>query len=768
MKNSVLSVAVHSALAAMFAMPVMAYAADAAEAEAAALRHPTSFIEIGAAYVSDSSAKFGEYNGLNDSGGYLIGNFDVYGGDAYAGGDGTTRWSVTGSDIGTTSRELGAKVESQGNWNLSIGYDQLRHNITDTYQTPQQGSMGGNTFTLPADFGTIVANPYPSANQLTPTQLDAFQTKDVSSTRKNTSFGAGYHFSPQLSVQFDYNHLDQSGAKLIGGAALGQAVNGGTGTWRAEAVAILMNPTNYTTDTFNLGLNWVGDKGFLNAAYFGSLFKDGYDQLSWENPMLNNAASSAPPGVYQTNTLSTAPDNELHQLLLTGGYAFSPTTKLSGGFSYGWNTQDNNFLTGLPEIVYAPRSNLDGEVITTHADLMLTNQTTKDLKLTAAFKYNERDNKSPSNIYQYYAINNMNTVDYAANAPYSYEKTEFGLAGDYRLDKRQSIRLAYDYENIDRSCKEYALDANCLIAKSNTDNKVGIQYKLKANNDVNFTAGYSYSDRTGDYDFNAVTPLGGLDTPTPDDVNSQNFPGFIAYIYAPRKQNLLKAGVNWQANENLGLSADARYASDDYSQNLGVEEVKTTGINLDATYIYSANTSFSAYYSWQNSKRDMRIGASGNGAVNTAPSYDLLVAPTNIWTNKLNEDSNAVGINSKHRLMDGKLELAGDLMYSLDTSGYSTQVPYNYPACAATTSLTCGDVPDIRNRLISFKLTGLYTLDKSSRISAGYLYQNLNSEDYFYNTYQYGYTPLRVMPTNQQSGSYHVNVFALSYVYNFQ
>ena len=66
--------------------------------------------------------------------------------------------------------------------------------------------------------------------------------------------------------------------------------------------------------------------------------------------MLNNATSTAAPGIYQTGTLSTAPDNQLHQLNLAGGYSFTSATKLVGGLSYGRNTQNESFLTGMPEI----------------------------------------------------------------------------------------------------------------------------------------------------------------------------------------------------------------------------------------------------------------------------------------------------------------------------------------------------------------------------------------------------------------------------------
>lgn len=767
MKISILALAVQGALVAMVALPLVAHAADAAVDEAEALKHPINFVEIGAMNVIHDSAKFGEYNGLDESGVYAVGNFDVRGGNAYDEGDGTMRWQIKGIDLGTTSRSLDGRVSNQGLWDLNISYDELRHNISDTYQTPQQGRMGGNNFTFPADFGAFDGQSNPSARVLNATQLGAFDTKDVHTDRKNTSFGASYSFSPQISLQFDYNHLDQSGAKLIGIAALG-GVAATTGTWRAEAVNIIMNPTNYTTDTFNLALNWVGDKGHLTGGYYGSIFRDDYNSLSAQNAMLSTGSTAA-AGLYQTNMLSTAPDNSLHQFNLTGGYAFSPATKLAGGFSYGRNTQDNSFLSGRPEIVLAPRSNLDGKVITTHADLKLTNQTTKDLVLSAGLKYNERDNSSPSDLYQFKAINSVITAtDAAANAPYSNRKVQVELAGDYRLSKGQNVRLAYEHEYIKRWCDDYAISgANCLVNPSNDEDKLGISYRLKAREDVSFNAGYTYAKRDADFEGNAITPLAGLDTLTPDDVNALNYPGFIAHPYAKRDQHLVKAGVNWQATEKLDLGLSGRYAYDDYHATLGVQNGHTAGINLDATYAYTENGSVSAYASWQNSERKFKSGAAGLGADNEASSYALLVAPTNIWSNRLEDDSNAIGVNAMHKgLMGGKLEIIGDLSYSLDKSKYSTKVPFQ-PTCGTPALLTCGSTPDIKNELITLKLTGNYQVNKYGKIALGYIYQRLDSNDYYYNGYQYGFTPNRVMPTNEHEPDYSVSVATVTYIYTF-
>ena len=77
-------------------------------------------------------------------------------------------------------------------------------------------------------------------------------------------------------------------------------------------------------------------------------------------------------------------------------------------------------------------------------------------------------------------------------------------------------------------------------------------------------------------------------------------------------------------------------------------------------------------------------------------------------------------------------------------------------------------MPDIKGDLVTLKLTGAYALDKSSKIAVGYIYQKLKSDDYFYNWYQYGYTGLRGMPTNQQAPNHSVSLVAASYIYSFK
>jgi len=783
MKISLLALAVQSAL---FAMP--AYADDQ---EVAALIKPTNFVELGIENTSASSAKFGEYNGLNKVGGKAVGNFSVVGGDGYADGNGTKRWSVTGSDLGTTSRTLGATMSDQGQWNLGIAYDELRHNLWDTYQTPYQGEMGGNAFTMPTGFGAVTI---PATAPTTPTGTDnltnaqkaALNPMDVYSSRQNATLSAGFILNPQLDVKFDFNRLTQSGAKLMSVAAMGL---GTVSNALGEVISVLPNPTNYQTDTVNLALNWKGDKTHLTTSYMGSFFKNGYDRLTFQT-FETNAAS-----VNQTQTMSTAPSNTVHQLNLTGGYEIASKTKLIGGVSYSRNTQNDAFAyDALAMVSPSPAASLNGEVINTHADLKLIDQSIKDLALLAAMKYDERNNRTASNLYYFYAVDGKNPGNFP-NTPYSNRKTQFELAGDYRLSADQHIKLAYNREDVKRWCDQYAVSTgiaagalgyypagtNCVVATASKDDKLSAAYKLNANENMNLSVAYSFSNRITDSDPNAITARigknGNADLATGTQImgiNAGDFRGFYPFFNASRKEQMIKSGVNWQALEQLALGLSGKFTDDKYDSLYGVQNGNSWSVNVDATYSYSDNGSISTYATKQHRQRellDLQKGATQAAGAASATAIAIPAGAT--WTDNLKDDDVTVGIGAKQGgLLGNKLDLAADLTYSLGQTGYGTQLNYATTTtggltCSSAYILSCGDLPMISNKLIQLKFTGKYQLDKSSIVALGYIFQQLDSTDYYFNGLQSGSTSNTMMPTNQQSGSYSVNVVSATYSYLF-
>jgi MtrB/PioB family decaheme-associated outer membrane protein len=756
----------------LIAAPFVAAVADE-NPDVATLTQPASSIEAGARDVSSGSAKFGEYNGLNKSGVDAIANFDLRGGDAYKayeGGNGTNRWEIRGTELGTTSRAASGTASDQGRWNIDVSFDQLRHYSTDSYQTPFQGRMGGNTFLLPGSFGVIDATdggPAGTGTQgLAANQLVSFHREDIYSERQNKSLRAGYLFNSQWSAQFDYNRLDQSGAKLTGVSFSPDASGAGAG----EKVGVLMNPTRYATDTFEFALNWAGAKGYARAGYFGSLFKDEYSSVSFSNPFVDTSpgpsTTGAPPdgGAFPVDTYATAPNNQFHQLDLSGGYVFAPGTTLTGGVSYGRNTQTSAFISDPLFTSVLPSASLDGLVVSTHADIKLINQTTRKLSLSAGVKFNERDNRTPSQTFGSFLSIAGDPWGSVVNAPVSNKRTQYEAAANYRFDRRQSLRVTYEHETIRRWCDNalannaqssdpaapagFYTGSGCVEVAATHDDKVSAAYRLKIVESVRFNAAYSYSNRKADFNSSYYNPM------QTSGEGFQNF-GFVPYFDASRTENLIKAGVDWQAAEKWDVTLNGRYVNDKYGSSLGVQSSHMWSANLDSTWGYAENGSVSAYVSVQRRQRDLLSGL----------EQSPLAPPPSLWNNRLADDNNTVGLTARRKgLLRSRLELLGDLSFSSGKSSYSTSL-VNYTDVLCTNySITCGNLPAIKNDTLRLRLAAAYQLNKAGVVSLHYTYQKLNSNDYFYSGYQVGYTDVTVLPTNQMAPSYSVNVVGISYV----
>jgi hypothetical protein len=224
------------------------------------------------------------------------------------------------------------------------------------------------------------------------------------------------------------------------------------------------------------------------------------------------------------------------------------------------------------------------------------------------------------------------------------------------------------------------------------------------------------------------------------------------------------------------MGLNGRYTYDNYyDSTYGVQNGNSWSLNVDTSYNYNENGSITAYLTKEHRERGMtnlqKIGIVSNTSATAVASPQTNGAWS--FNNNLNDNDITFGLGAKQGgLLTGKLQLAGDITYSLAKTGYDTQLNYTGVtnaglSCSAPTVGECGSVPNINNRLIRVKINGDYKVNKSSKVALGYIYQHLNSNDYFYSGYQYGSTPTAVLPTNQQSGSYSVSVVSATYIYNF-
>ncbi len=545
--------AVRSALVVMALTTVSALHAE--DATVAELTQPSSSVEVGAMVVSptnnenrnnvvpntngsNTSYKFGEYNGLQKQGTTGILNFDLRGGGSYDSGD-ATRYRITGTDLGLETRNLSADFGKQGSFRVNLGYDELLRNRSDTYMTPYLGE-GGNSFTLPSFWqkpivpqaaGTATTNTSTATNiraldpangtanglvngiVVAPTaaslgtlanirtaDLAAFHDVNLYTKRSATNAGASIEIDNHWNIKASIKRETKTGYKPL--SVVTSQVS--------EYATTLADPISQTTDQYNVSLNYRGASSFFTAEYYGSVFSNDVKSVTWTD--ISDPTKSA--------TIAAAPSNQFHQINLTGGYSFTPTTKLVVHASTARNTQDDAFVTSGQNAQFPlglPLQSLGGLVITHAFDAKLTSKPTADLGLTANYKYENRDNQTPVQTYFFQDANeaksgvnaflagqgsNLNMYN---NRSYSKKLNQLNLDADYKLSRAQALKFGFDYQTIDRSCDGAWI--NCADAPTTKEGTLRAQWRGSFSDDVTAKLLYARSQRTVNYDENAFLAL---------------------------------------------------------------------------------------------------------------------------------------------------------------------------------------------------------------------------------------------------------------------
>jgi MtrB/PioB family decaheme-associated outer membrane protein len=532
------SVAVVRAGIAALAFAAYAIAPTPAAAQDA---KPAGTAEVGVGDVGQGSYKAGEYNGLQKQGAFFVANLDLRSGAAYNSAS-ALRWRIKGVDLGLESRSLTAQVGVQGRFRLKFGYDELRRNRSDSYQTPYNGA-GTNVLTLP---GAWLVPTVAGSNNTNPTSarglvkaigdapyistvaasngavvsptlaqmalVDAAADADVplfhhvnlSTTRTRYDVGFNYIFDPRWLVDVNFRPEHKDGLKPMG------TVSRNSGADISTVIADLID-TNH--NQINLSLAFKGKQGFAQAGYYGSFFTNHVPFMSWQNWAV--AAGTV-------NTISSAPNSHFNQVSGTGGVTFSPTTKLVASGSYARGTQNDLFITNATTPV-VPVSSLNGLVVSTAFTAKLTAKPVKRVNLSAGYKYDNRDNRTAVHIFQYADAEEAATVsanfpggpnnplgavlaqNANANRPYSKQANQFNADADLSVAKGQWIKGGYDFERINRSCPGSWID--CADAATINENTVRVEWRATVGGSLNARAGYAYSVRRADYNENAFLAL---------------------------------------------------------------------------------------------------------------------------------------------------------------------------------------------------------------------------------------------------------------------
>ncbi len=789
-----LATAVHAALAALALGPGVA---AAEEDEVIDLTRPVSSVEVGALNVSKDSAKFGEYSGLNEKGGYAIGNFQLYGrGDEAS----AFRWRLFGSNLGLDSRSVQGDAGNQGRWRVTFGYDQLPRNYTDEYVTLWRGG-GSSELRLPDGYpaaatrlsatnsaGALLANwnniqsPNATATStgggpafVIPANLERF---DVGTERKRGNAGVSVVLGPGWEFRAGVKHEEKDGTKLTG-------VNIG----RFSGVsALLPEPISSTTDQFEAAFAFAGKQGHFNVGYYGSLFRNDIGLWTVENPGANNAVLN------NVARLQSYPDNQLHQLNFSGGWKFSPATRLLVSGAWSRMTQNDDFIANPVGATWVvPEASSHAKVINTNLLARVTSQLTKDLNLLAAVRYDDRKNKTPIEEFFTTGGDTAGASTRFENEPINRRLQQVNLEADYRLGRGQGVRGEYEWQEIKRSS---SAEESPFRADRTRENTLRAVYRNSLSESVTGRISYAYSERrVSEYIPGNPRPES---PPAPLPAADPLLAGFEQFFLADRDRHKLRSAVNFQANDAVSVQGTLDYNRDTYpSSQYGLKESKSWVFGVDSALAVNERLSFNVFYTYEDMKMQLDSLAIARGvttttlvphvsgppcapytnAAGTLPD-DYFTDPCRQWTESQGDKIHTLGVGARYRgLLAGRLELSGELAYSkaktpiavMGGTYYNTAVPNS---STGNVFVAAESFQDITSEFTQLRLTGTYALDKRSAVRVMYMYGRLKSSDWAYDAY--ANSILGVLAVQNYIGpgitspNYNVNVIGVSYIYRFR
>ena len=560
--------------------------------------------ELGVGYVSDASSKFGEYNGLDEDGAYVIANAEA----RYRKEDG--RWlDLSAVDLGLDSRFFGVEGGKQGQYELHFRYKELQHNLNDSGASPFLG-VGSDSLTLPAGWVNGATTGTMSALAASLQGLELETGRQI--------FDLGGSFTPVTHWAFAVNvrHEEKEGTRGIGGSFMFNDSQ-------------LPMPVHYQTDQFDASAAYNAGRLLARIAYYGSIFKNDDAALTWSNPYIPLDAGA------DAGQHSLAPDNQFHQLVLSAGYKLAERTQMSADLALGQMTQDQAFLpyTVNDSIVTQPlpRSSLDGKVDTLTGNIKITTALASTFRVNASLSYNERNNQTPQAVYDRITTDSGPAAP-RANLPYSFSRSVASIDAALALTPNLRIYAGCNYDEYRRDLQE---------VESTNEGACWGKANLSASDVANLSFMWTYSQRTGS-----------AYQPNPDGTPAQN-PLMRLYNLADRDRNEAKLRVDITPAAAFNFGVDVRATWDDYfSSTVGLLDGNTWSAAADCGWTISEKVSASCYVSHE--------------LVKSRQANAELLAPAPLWYGSNHDETDAIGAGFKYGASE-KFDLGLDYNYSRTT-----------------------------------------------------------------------------------------------------
>jgi len=503
---------------------------------------------FGGGYVSDDFFEFGNYRGLEKQGGFGLLDADwLY-------RDEKGRFlDLIAEDLGLDNRDLRLEGGVQGRYTAWLGFDEIPYfraedtrSIFDNAGTSLQTLRPGWVRDGRADF-------FPALEE---------NLKPIDLKHEREMIRLGFEIGGQSpwTAGVDVRRTTKQGNRIQGGSFIFNAIE-------------LASPVNYETTQLDANLGYGGAAWEVEAAYSYSSFDNRNFSVVFENPFFGINGSDI-------GELAQAPDNDYHQIMLSGSWRVSPLLMLAGQVAFGRIEQDQRFVS--PSLnprfgdVAPALGNLDGEVDTRTVRFRATSRVTRKLRATFELEYDERDNDSARASFEQVVADTF-LVSGRVNEPFSYERTAAEARLDYRLFRFIRLDASARLEDTSRDFQEVN-DTESEIYRG--------RVRLSPLPNLNLTAEYRFEDRTNDLDPSLLPAL-------------EN-PNLRRFHFAEKERDAFRFTADYAITENLVAGLYGELADEDFTDTkIGLSTGRTESYGIDLSITLPNNINAHAFYAYE-------------------------------------------------------------------------------------------------------------------------------------------------------------------------
>jgi len=511
-------------------------------------------VDAGVTYVGEDGAiRFGNATGYDDKGAYAnVGGQGRYAGDGYR-----LDWMI--EDLGLDSRVFELEGGRQGTFGFRVGYRELPYRRFDTSQTVFNPSSS-DTITLPGAW-------VPAGLTSNMTQLSSsLRKQNIGSDRQIIDIGADWQPGAAFRLFADFRRQNRDGIDITGGSSFTQS-------------ALLPRWIDYETDQVDAGIQYGTNRASLTLAYYGSYFTNQNPSLTWDTPF------TSAPGAGQYR-MAMAPDNDFQQVSLSGAYRATMWDTVVAFTVASGSGEQNELL--LPYTVNSgvaasalPRNALDGKVDTANYALTVTSRPLPKGRVKFAYRFDERDNKTPQSTWNRVITDIFLSGDIEQNVPYSFERSTITLSGELVVWKDIRVSAGGERKELKRDFQE--------VAEQTVDAGWGqVRWRPLTWLDLRVKGGATERD-IDRYDETVAISLG--QNPLMRKYN-------LAYRYRSYGELIASiTPVDWP----VSLGTTVLYADDRYNKSqLGITDSEEVRATVDVNWAISENSSLYLVYGHEN------------------------------------------------------------------------------------------------------------------------------------------------------------------------